>query len=359
MLSELPTMAKADVIDVPIGDRRAGPPINVRPMRTSGSTGHPIHVEYSEAAARLQAVMDVRMRRHQGNRLLARSATMVNVPDPRTPNALARRVGRPGVWLSHTAGGDELSRLLADSRPERIRGTPSGLIRAGECLRSPLRPAAVVTSSEQLTTEQRRLLMELYGVEPRDIFGSAEAGDVAWQCSAVDLYHVNHDGVVVELLDDDGHAVAPGQWGEITVTTLWNPHMPSIRYRQGDRARWAERQCRCGSQLPCLAEVGGRVLDEFIDAEGGAVLPTQLWLGQHLPPGMPLTVARRYQITQQLDGRVTVEIEPRHPLSASDLEHATRSYQTLLRGGEVEVRTVTEIPVDRDAKFSVIRRQRA
>jgi len=52
--------------------------------------------------------------------------------------------------------------------------------------------------------------------------------------------------------------VPEGEYGEIVFTTLTRRAMPLIRYRTGDRSRFLQGPCPCGSVLKRLDKVGDR-----------------------------------------------------------------------------------------------------
>jgi phenylacetate-CoA ligase len=185
-----------------------------------------------------------------------------------------------------------------------------------------------------------------------DTYGTAEAGQVAWQCRARDLYHVNHEAVVVEVLDEDGHPCPPGVLGEIVLTTLWNPLMPFLRYRQGDAAVWAPRPCRCGSAVPALERIEGRVLDWVVDDSGRRIAPQRLWLSVCVG-AEHLTSVARYRVRQDERGAVTVELVLGE--GSLDLDLVRSAYEALLGPGvPVVVETVDDLPNDASGKFRAI-----
>lgn len=83
--------------------------------------------------------------------------------------------------------------------------------------------------------------------------------------------HLTAEDVVVEIVDDEGRVLAPGQAGEIVVTHLATRDFPFIRYRTGDRAVMDDSRCACGRGLPMLREIQGRATD-FVRARDGTLM---------------------------------------------------------------------------------------
>ncbi len=63
-----------------------------------------------------------------------------------------------------------------------------------------------------------------------------------------DGLHLTAENQLIEILDDQGRAVAAGQEGNVVVTDLTNYGMPFIRYANGDLAVAAS-----GGELPLRA----------------------------------------------------------------------------------------------------------
>ena len=63
-------------------------------------------------------------------------------------------------------------------------------------------------------------------------------------------FHVAIENAYVEILTPDGMPTMHGEHGDLVVTGLANRAMPLIRYRTGDRARWATERCGCGQENP-------------------------------------------------------------------------------------------------------------
>ena len=64
-----------------------------------------------------------------------------------------------------------------------------------------------------------------------------------------------------EVVDPlSGEPLPPGRPGELVLTTLQREALPLIRYRTGDMAVLTETPCACGSPLPRLQRVLGRIV---------------------------------------------------------------------------------------------------
>jgi len=120
----------------------------------------------------------------------------------------------------------------------------------------------------------RERTRQILGVEVADNYGTTETF-IAWQCPS-GSYHVNAEHVFVELVDDAGRQVTPGETGRVVITTLENYLMPLIRYDIGDYAVAADGTCRCGRTLPRLGRVVGRKFNLFHSADGRLFSPALL-----------------------------------------------------------------------------------
>ena len=121
---------------------------------------------------------------------------------------------------------------------------------------------SIITSAEQLFSHQRTLFEKVFNAQVYDRYGSRELGDIAHECSDHCGLHVNSSRALVEILDDEGNNVSPGEIGELYITDLDNYGMPMIRYQIGDRAAWSEKiNCKCGRGLPLLSRIEGRSMD--------------------------------------------------------------------------------------------------
>jgi phenylacetate-coenzyme A ligase PaaK-like adenylate-forming protein len=126
----------------------------------------------------------------------------------------------------------------------------------------PLR--GVLASAEHLDPELRQSLREQWNCDLRDHYGLTESCfGLAVECAANGGLHLRELDIFVEIVDIGGTApVPPGGTGEIVITTLRHEAMPLIRYRTGDVANLLPGPCRCGSPMPRLGPIVGRLTRE-------------------------------------------------------------------------------------------------
>jgi SAM-dependent methyltransferase len=82
----------------------------------------------------------------------------------------------------------------------------------------------------------------------------------AVQCSEREAMHIRLDDFIVEIIDPETGKILPdGVEGEVTLTSLASEALPLVRYRTGDSASLVTTPCACGSLLPRLGPVRGRL----------------------------------------------------------------------------------------------------
>lgn len=131
--------------------------------------------------------------------------------------------------------------------------------------------------AEPWSVNTRRELEEALGINAYDSYGLSEmfGPGVAFECQEKDGLHIWEDHFLVEVLDRDGEIVAPGERGELVLTSLTKEAMPLIRYRTGDITRVREDECPCGRTHTILEKVVGRV-DDMLIVRGINVFPSQI-----------------------------------------------------------------------------------
>lgn len=126
---------------------------------------------------------------------------------------------------------------------------------------------AVITSSEKLTGAMRETFQRVYGCKSFDSWSGLEACGLVSECEHGSL-HISPDLGLIELLDEHGKPVAPGEIGEVVCTGFVNYDQPLIRYRIGDLMRLGDKPCSCGRVMPVIKEIIGRVEDTVVGKDG-------------------------------------------------------------------------------------------
>jgi phenylacetate-coenzyme A ligase PaaK-like adenylate-forming protein len=131
----------------------------------------------------------------------------------------------------------EIAQRLSAARPHLLAGYAGALrLVAEEQLagRLDIRPAMVVSTSEQLTCESAKVLSDAFGVPPTNAFGSSE-GLNGFAAPGQDTFTFASDATYVEFVDEHDHPVPIGTTAHhVLITNLLNTTQPLIRYRLGD-----------------------------------------------------------------------------------------------------------------------------
>lgn len=182
-----------------------------------------------------------------------------------------------------------------------------------------------------------RRAFDARGITARDGYGTADTGNLGFECEEADGWHVPYD-VVVQVVDlNTGRPADDGEEGEIVVTLLEETY-PLIRFGTGDLSALNTEPCPCGRTTPRLVGWLGRV-GQAVKVRGIFVHPRQLANALRDVPG----VARYQAVVTREEHRdeLTVRVEP-----APDAEPDVAALTAMLRDA-LKVR-VTVQPVDPD-----------
>ena len=253
---------------------------------------------------------------------LALGSTPSSLPHPRTARF---RLGNEDLGL--------VARALLRFGPAAIFCRPSYLRRLAYEFRKAgpqLKARTLITAGEFLSRGTREELAAEYQAEVFDAYGSHEVGPVASECAAHVGVHLHSDFFVFEVLRD-GEPVSPGEPGEMVVTSLHNELMPLIRYRQGDIVVQEEAGlCRCGSNLPRLRVIEGRLNDGLVSKDGIRIPPGSVI--DHLETVIGL---RDYQLIQHDRSHAALKVGTAH--DTPQTRGAVEEYLRLLLGEETRV----------------------
>ncbi len=128
--------------------------------------------------------------------------------------------------------------------------------------------------SEGMRQEIQRRLR----IKATDNYGLSEVmgPGVAGECLERDGLHINEDHFLVEVVHPGTlEPVAPGEIGELVITTLTKEAFPVIRFRTRDLTRLMPDPCPCGRKLARMSRVMGRT-DDMLIVRGVNVFPSQI-----------------------------------------------------------------------------------
>jgi phenylacetate-CoA ligase len=174
--------------------------------------------------------------------------------------------------------------LLEDMQTTAMCSTASmALLMAEEVERRGLRDKIAlrrcIFGAETHSAKMRARFEELLGLEDSfDIAGMTElyGPGTGLECEAHAGVHYWADLFILEVLDPETLSpVAPGEVGEMVVTSLRKEAAPLIRYRTRDLTRLIPGDCPCGLALPRHDKILGRSDDMFI-VRGVNVYPGQI-----------------------------------------------------------------------------------
>ncbi|MBQ8929359.1 MAG: AMP-binding protein [Oscillospiraceae bacterium] len=172
--------------------------------------------------------------------------------------ALERFGARPRIYGA-VADVADAAAFLRDGNYHTLVGIPAQM-RALALACPELRPANVLLSADYVPLSLKAAVERLWHTSCFEHYGMTETCyGFAVDCPCHQGMHIRHDEFLVEIVDEAGLPLPPGQWGEIVITSLRREAMPIIRYRTGDRGRLLTEPCACGSVLPRLDHVQGRI----------------------------------------------------------------------------------------------------
>lgn len=152
---------------------------------------------------------------------------------------------------------DELVARIRAVRPQALYGHTSLLAliaqhvlsRGTDLARHGIK--AAFATAGQLAPTQRDAIARAFGCPVAAGYERGDAGFIAHECPHGGL-HLNAEHLIVEIVDEQGRALPPGEPGRVLVTHLHSHDFPFVRYDSGDIAALDEASCVCGRNLPLL-----------------------------------------------------------------------------------------------------------
>lgn len=287
---ELPLSTRSEVQQAGAAMHSETPPPEHGPVvatESSGSTGSPLVTRGTACSQLMWYAFLLRDHLWHGRDLRGKLAAIRSktaaVNFPNWGLATSPYVTGPSVVMGVTGDLDEQLNWLVAENPEYLLSLATNVLAlARRSLERGLRLPQlkqVRTYAESLRPETRAVVREAWGVDVVDSYSSEELGYLALQCPQCESYHVQSEGVILEVLDSGGRPCRSGEVGQVVVSTLHNFAMPLLRYASGDYAEVGD-PCACGRGLPVLRRIVGRQRNMLLRPDGGQYWPSfasQVW----------------------------------------------------------------------------------
>lgn len=329
---------------------------------TSGSTGKPVEVLGTDITGFFWNIFTLRdhlwHRRNLDDKLSVIRRTQSEAAKP--PHGLhSENWGRATGGLIKTGPTSMLSiftpiseqvEWLIKEQPNYLLTNPSVLQDlALYCQRENIEISSlreVRTISEALPDGLRELCKEVWGAKLIDVYSSIELGYLAIQCPEHDRYHIQSEGVLIEILDENGQPCLPGEVGRVIVTNLHNYATPLIRYELGDYAEVGEA-CDCGRGLPVIKHIKGRY-------RGMITLPSgeRSWPDLGLMKLQSIAPIQQFQLIQHTLDDIEVKLVLPRTIRAQEKEELVALFHTTLRHPfNITIEQVGNIPRSAGGKY--------
>ena len=175
-------------------------------------------------------------------------------------------------------------KIMRDFKSTALVATPSYAMLIAEKLYEMGIPRAELSlkygflGAEPWSERMRQVIQDKLGIIATDNYGLSEVmgPGVAGECLERNGQHINEDHFIVEVIDPETLLpAAPGEIGELVITTLTKEAFPMIRYRTRDLSRILPDGCPCGRTGRRMARISGRT-DDMLIIRGVNVYTTQI-----------------------------------------------------------------------------------
>jgi phenylacetate-CoA ligase len=319
---------------VPMSDVR-------RVHASSGTTGRPTVVGYTENDIDMWATMVARSIRAAGGR--AGDKVHIAYGYGLFTGGLGAHYGaeRAGCTVIPASGGMTARQIqiIQDFRPDIIMVTPSYMLTLlDEFERQGIDPRDTslrvgIFGAEPWTEQMRCEIEERANIHAVDIYGLSEVigPGVAQECvETKDGPHIWEDHFYPEVVDPStGAVLPPGELGELVFTSLTKEALPIIRYRTRDLTRLLPGTARAPFRR--MAKITGRS-DDMIILRGVNLFPSQIEEIVLRTDG----VTPHFQVELTRRGRMdhlTIRAEARPGIGADERAVAATAITTAVKDG--------------------------
>jgi len=206
-----------------------------------------------------------------------------------------------------------------------------------------IRPRAISSAGEILSDEAAASMEKAFGTRPVNTYATSESPCLALQMPGRRGLSLMEDEHVLEMLDAQDEPIAPGQVGQMVVTSLYNHAFPLIRYRMGDYVTRGQRLP--DEAFDNILRIEGRVNDALpLTLDDGSIDDIHpIVLSEFFVPG-----ADKFQFVSESPGRIRI----RYTASAVCDDAVLDSFRKILemkqarKCTQIMAERVSGLPVD-------------
>ncbi len=178
----------------------------------------------------------------------------------------------------------EQVKVMRDFKTSVLISTPTAALGLGRALEdlaidpNGLMLKCAVLGAEPWGEQVRGRIEGGFFITVTDTYGLTEVfgPGVAWECPAKKGMHIAEDHFIAEIIDPETQEVlAPGEQGELVITTIGKEAFPLIRFRTGDLTRLDYEPCECGRTHCRISRIFKRC-DDVVVVRGTSVAPDQI-----------------------------------------------------------------------------------
>ncbi len=238
----------------------------------------------------------------------------------------ARRIGATVLPIS---GGNTRRQLtiMQDFNSTILTCTPSYSLYIAEFAAeegidmSSLSLKSAMLGAEPWSESMRREIENKLHLKAYDIYGLTEiiGPGVASECEQQNGLHIFEDHFYPEIINPEtGEPVAPGEKGELVITTITKEGTPVLRYRTRDITYFLQDECPCGRTSRRMHRLLGRT-DDMLIIRGVNIFPSQV---EHVLVQIDM-VEPHYQLVVDRQGKLDnleVQVEMNEQLFSDEIK---------------------------------------
>jgi phenylacetate-CoA ligase len=285
-ITKLPMTDKYDLRRVyPLGIQAVPDEKVVRIHSSSGTTGQPVIIPYTENDVETWGMMMARCMKVAGVTKQDRVHITPGYGLWTAGIGFQRGAEMLGAMALPMGPGntEKQIKFLMDLQSTVLCATSSyALLLAEEIthrgLKDKIKLKRGIVGSERWGNKMRNRIMGELGIEIYDIYGLTEiyGPGISVSCSKHNGLHYWDDQLYFEIIDPEtGKSLPDGELGELTITTLTKEAAPLIRYRTHDLTRLLPGECSCGLRYPRHDIILGRT-DDMIKIKAVNIYPGQI-----------------------------------------------------------------------------------